>query len=148
MADDTLFLISSFGQQHQLRYCPYSVGSLASARWRRDLVENNNNKNNVFIIIISIFVFLLVCYFQHKRKRRSTVGMEVNKRPRKTKTKACSLRSLSFCYILLCLTVVLSNNQVLSLLPSTPFSFFSLQNSNVLYVSLLQQLKHTISDRF
>lgn len=51
--------------------------------------------------------------------------MEVNKRPRKTKTKACSLRSLSFCYILLCLTVVLSNNQVLSLLPSTPFSFFS-----------------------
>lgn len=124
MADDTLFLISSFGQQHQLRYCPYSVGSLASARWRRDLVENNNNKNNVFIIIISIFVFLLVCYFQHKRKRRSTVGMEVNKRPTKTKTKACSLRSflsVTFFFVsqLSCLT------KFLSLLPSTPFSFFS-----------------------
>ena len=100
-----------------------------------------------FALLSFLFSFSFWSVISNKRKRRSTVGMEVNKRPTKTKTKACSLRSflsVTFFFVsqLSCLT------KFLSLLPSTPFSFFSLQNSNVLYVSLLQQLKHTISDRF
>lgn len=107
-----------------------------------------------FALLSFLFSFSFWSVISNKRKRRSTVGMEVNKRPTKTKTKACSLRSflsVTFFFVsqLSCLITKSSLSFLQHLfLSSLLFSFFSLQNSNVLYVSLLQQLKHTISDRF